>query len=347
MKKWLTIAFTAYLSLAAHAHGISATCSACLQGDTLRGSFDHHGQSMPLNPAREANEANRPQTPQPPFPYATEEVQFANAEAGATLSGTLSLPADVERPPVVLMVTGSGQQNRDEELFQHRPFAVLADYLARHGIASLRYDDRGFGQSKGGEVANATTKDFADDAQAGVEWLRRSGRFSQVGLLGHSEGGAIAFILGAKGVPDFIVSLAGPALKGDTLLHLQQKAILGPLAGLTSIESLRANILLTGNPWLRFYIDYNPQSDIARVDCPVFALNGSKDLQVVPTPNLEALQRILPPNKHHLFREYPELNHLFQHCTTGNPKEYSTIEETISEEVLRDISDWILTINKQ
>ena len=416
MKKWPTIAFTAYLSLAAHAQGISgtwkgelnagmfrlplvlnitadetcrpvcccatATCtldsplqnakdipaevlfrsedslsicsrtinatySARLQGDTLRGTFVQHGQPMPLNLTRGTYEARRPQTPRPPFPYATEEVQFDNDEAGATLSGTLSLPANAERPPVVLMVTGSGQQNRDEELFEHRPFAVLADYLARHGIASLRYDDRGFGLSKGGEVKNVTTRDFADDAQAGAEWLRRSGRFSKVGLLGHSEGGTIAFMLGAKGTLDFIVSLAGPALKGDTLLYLQQKALLGPLGGLTSIEGLRVNVLLSGNPWLLFYIDYDPQPDIARVSCPVFALNGSKDLQVVPAPNLEALQRTLPPNKHHLLKEYPELNHLFQHCTTGHPKEYATIEETISEEVLHDIADWILTINQQ
>jgi fermentation-respiration switch protein FrsA (DUF1100 family) len=130
-------------------------------------------------------------------------------------------------------------------------------------------------------------------------------------------------------------------------LYLQQKALLGPLGGLTSIEGLRVNVLLSGNPWLLFYLDYDPQPDIARVSCPVFALNGSKDLQVVPAPNLEALQRTLPPNKHHLLKEYPELNHLFQHCNTGHPKEYATIEETISEEVLRDIADWILTINQQ
>lgn len=334
-------------SLSISCPAINATYTARLQGDTLRGTFVQHGQPLKLSLIRGAYEARRPQTPQPPFPYTIEEVQFVNAEAGATLSGTLSLPANVKRPPVVLMVTGSGQQNRDEELFLHRPFAVLADYLARHGIASLRYDDRGFGQSKGGEVAKATTKDFADDAQAGIEWLRRSDRFSQVGLLGHSEGGAIGFILGSKQQLDFIVSLAGPALKGDTLLLLQQKAALGPLGGFTTLESLRINILLRGNPWLSYYIDYDPQADIASITCPVFALNGSKDIQVLSTPNLEAIQHTLPPSKHHLTKEYPGLNHLFQHCTTGHPKEYGTIEETISEEVLQDITNWILTINRQ
>jgi hypothetical protein len=334
-------------SLSISCSTINATFTARLEGDTLRGVFTQHGQPMPLRLTPGTYESRRPQTPQPPFPYPTEEVHFINTEAGVTLAGTLSLPANVELPPVVLMVTGSGQQNRDEELFLHRPFAVLADYLARHGIASLRYDDRGFGQSTGGEVANATTQDFADDAQAGIEWLRRSGRFSKVGLLGHSEGGAIAFILGGKNLLDFIVSLAGPALKGDTLLLLQQKAVLGPLADFTTLESLRLNILLRGNPWLHFYIDYDPKDDIAHTTCPVFALNGSKDVQVVPGPNLEALQCTLPPNKSHLFKEYPDLNHLFQHCTTGSPKEYGTIEETISEEVLRDIANWILTINQQ
>jgi len=320
---------------------INASYTARIQRDTLSGTFTQHGQKMPLIMIAGAYEARRPQTPQPPFPYATEEVQFVNDEAGATLAGTLCLPANVERPPVVLMVTGSGQQNRDEELFLHRPFAVLADYLARHGIASLRYDDRNYAASKGGDNANATTLDLAEDAHAGIKWLRHSGRFSKVGLLGHSEGGAIGFILGNKGLLDFIVSLAGPALKGDTLLLLQQKAALGPLAGFANIESLRANILLSANPWLLFYIDYDPKSDIAGTKCPVFALNGSKDIQVISAPNLDALRNTLPPNKHHQFKEYPELNHLFQHCTTGHPKEYGTIEETISEEVLSDIAEWI------
>ena len=143
-----------------------------LQDGVIHGTFTQNNISVPmdLSPVR------RPQTP-----------QFTNANAGATLAGTLSVPEGAKC--VLLMVTGSGLENRDEELFGHKPFAVIADRLARQGIATLRYDDRAYGESVGGDVMGATTSDFADDAAAGIEWLRRSGRFQQVGILGHSEGG--------------------------------------------------------------------------------------------------------------------------------------------------------------
>lgn len=159
----------------------------------------------------------RPQTPVPPYPYRTEPVVFESI--GATLSGTLTLPVGGvdSDTPVVLMVTGSGLQNRDEEVFGHKPFAVIADCLARNGIASLRYDYRGFGQSTG-DCREATTVDFALDAQAGIDWLRSSGRFARIGVLGHSEGAAIAFILGAEKSVDFAVALGTPAVRGDSIL---------------------------------------------------------------------------------------------------------------------------------
>ena len=326
---------------------IGASYSARLQNDTLRGTFVQRGSSIPLSMTRGVYEAVRPQTPKPPFPYTTEEVTFTNNKAEATLAGTLCWPAHADRPPVVLMVTGSGQQNRDEEIMLHKPFAVLSDYLARHGIASLRYDDRGFGHSVGGDAKNATTLDLADDAAAGIEWLRSSKRFSQVGILGHSEGGSIAFMLGSRQAVDFIVSLAAPGVQGDSLLLAQNKALLGPLAEMMTIESVRVNSLLSGSAWLRFFIDYNPQPDIAGTTCPVFALNGSRDRQVVASQNLTAINSILPKNSRNLSKEYPELNHLFQHCTTGHPDEYGSIEETIAEEVLDDIANWIKTINSQ
>ena len=131
------------------------------------------------------------------------------------MCGTLTYPVGYKRGisqkvPVVLMVTGSGLQNRDEELFEHKPFAVLADYLARNGIASLRYDDRGAGKSKG-DAQNATTYNLSLDALAGVEYLKGIGLFGKVGVLGHSEGGTIAFMLASRPEAnlDFIVSLAG------------------------------------------------------------------------------------------------------------------------------------------
>ncbi len=306
-----------------------------LQDGVIHGVFSQNGLSVPMD----LNLMGRPQTPLPPFPYQTELVKFTNANAGATLAGTLTVPDAAKC--VLLMVTGSGSQNRDEELFEHRPFAVIADRLARQGIATLRYDDRGYGESVGGEVMNATTRDFADDAAAGIEWLRRSGRFQQVGILGHSEGGSIAFMLGAQGLVDFIVSLAGPTVQGDTLLLEQNRALFGERVAELTIEHIRQDPQIQQIPWYQFFVNYNPQADIAKISCPVMAINGKKDTQVVSAMCLDALRRALPANGHHLIKSYPGLNHLFQHCETGMPDEYETIEETISEEVINDIISWI------
>ena len=305
----------------------------------LRGTFVQGLTALPLTLKQGTLVRHRPQTPQPPYPYQTEEVTFVNEQAGATLAGTLTQPKGTTT--VLLMVTGSGQQNRDEELFGHKPFAVIADRLARQGIATLRYDDRGTGLSKGGEVKNATTKDFADDALAGIEWLRKSGRFEKVGILGHSEGGVIAFMLGAQRKADFIISLAGPAVKGDSLLLEQNKALLGDAAKNLTLEAVRSNVAALHKPWYDYFIGYDPQPDIARISCPIMALNGGKDRQVVASQNLSALRRWLPKNVSNVLKVYPDLNHLFQHCQTGLPAEYGEIEETISEEVLQDIVKWM------
>jgi hypothetical protein len=246
----------------------------------------------------------------------------------------------------VLLVSGSGQQNRDEEVFDHKPFLVIADYLARQGIATLRYDDRATGKSVGGEVKNATTEDFMRDAAAGLDYLRSRKAFGKVGLLGHSEGGTIAFMLGARGKVDFIVSLAGPAVKGDTLLAAQSNRILklsGQPASMT-VGKYRQIAAMQQSPWIQWFIDYDPSEDIRKTACPVFALNGNCDCQVVSTLNLEAFRRLLPSSKKNSIKEYPTLNHLFQHCTTGLPTEYGKIEETISPEVLQDIAQWIRSL---
>ena len=310
-----------------------------LQDGVIHGFFTQNKVSVPMDLVL----INRPQTPQAPFPYQTEQVKFNNPKAGATLAGTLTVPQGAQC--VLLMVTGSGSQNRDEEILTHRPFAVIADRLARQGIATLRYDDRGFGESVGGEVINATTLDFAEDAMAGIEWLRQSRRFQQVGILGHSEGGSIAFMLGAQGQVDFIVSLAGPAVQGDTLLLEQNRLIAGELAKDLTIEVLRRDPRIQQSPWYRFFMDYNPQADIAKTSCPVMAINGEKDTQVPCEMCLNAMRSVLPANAHHLIKSYPGLNHLFQHCETGLPDEYGVIEETISEEVISDIISWIKSLN--
>lgn len=327
-------------SLQVSISSLGAAYAARLKDGKLVGTFTQRGFKLPLTlKPGEPAKANRPQTPKAPFPYDTEEVTFTNAKAGATLAGTLTTPKGGAKC-VLLMVTGSGAQNRDEEIFEHKPFAVIADRLARAGIATLRYDDRATGKSVGGMDPNVTTLDFAEDAAAGIEWLRAQKRFKKVGLLGHSEGGSIAFMLGAQGKLDFIVSLAGPAVKGDSILLEQNKALVGTAAMNLTIEQLRQMPVIKQSPWIQWFIDYDPQPDIAKIKCPVMALNGNKDLQVIARQSLPALRRTLPKNKRNLIKEYEGLNHLFQHCQTGFPTEYAQIEETISEEVLTDIIDW-------
>lgn len=209
---------------------IRMTYTGELKDGMIKGTFTQNGFSLPLDLTRGTVEMKRPQTPQPPFPYTTEEVTFTNEADNAVLSGTLTIPATATearkgKTPVVVMVTGSGLQNRDEEIFGHKPFLVLADYLARRGIASLRYDDRSVGRSTG-DATCATTEDFKNDAVAALRLVRSDKRFGRVGVLGHSDGGTIAFILGADGKADFIVSLAGAALRGDSILVDQNRRML-------------------------------------------------------------------------------------------------------------------------
>jgi len=330
---------------------IGATYRARLKDGKLDGTFTQSGMSFPLVLTKGVPEVKRPQMPQPPYPYETEEVTFKNEADGATLAGTLTWPVGYDKkgkqkPAVVLLVSGSGQQNRDEELMEHKPFLVIADYLARQGIATLRYDDRATGKSVGGDVKDATTEDFSHDAAAGIDFLRNSKAFSKVGILGHSEGGSIAFMLGAQKKTDFIVSMAGPAVKGDTLLTAQSNRILG-LSGqpaTMTVEKYRQTAAAMQVPWIDWFNDYDPSDDIRQIRCPVFALNGDRDTQVLSSLCLPAIKQLLPSSKYHLIKEYPGLNHLFQHCTTGIPDEYSQIEETISPEVLSDIVQWIKSL---
>jgi len=338
-------------SVAVKVETIGATYRAKLKEDKLDGTFSQMGMKIPLEMAKGVPEVKRPQEPKPPFPYETEEVTFKNEKDSATLAGTLTWPVGYDKnqkPVVVLMVSGSGQQNRDEEIFKHKPFLVIADYLARQGIATLRYDDRATGKSVGGEVKNATTADFMRDAAAGIDYLRNRRTFGKVGILGHSEGGSIAFMLGARKKVDFIVSLAGPGVKGDTLLAAQSNRILllsGQPANMT-VEKYRQQDAVQQIPWIQWFNDYDPSDDIRKTRCPVFALNGDRDCQVISSLNLTAIKQLLPQSKRNLVKEYPGLNHLFQHCTTGLPTEYGQIEETISPEVLQDIAQWIQSLRR-
>jgi pimeloyl-ACP methyl ester carboxylesterase len=335
-------------SIAIKIETLGVTYRARLKDDKLDGTFSQNGISLPLVLTRGVPEMKRPQRPQPPYPYETEEVTFRNEKDSARLAGTLTYPVGYskqskKKPVVVLLVSGSGQQNRDEELMGHSPFLVIADYLARHGIATLRYDDRATGASVGGEVKNATTEDFMRDALAGLDFLRHQKAFGKVGLLGHSEGGAIAFMLASRKKTDFIVSLAGPGVKGDTLLVKQENCIqqLSGMPATMTVEQFRQQPEVQQMRWLQWFIDYDPSADIRKSRCPVFALNGDRDCQVISSQNLTAIRQLLPKSKKNLVKEYPTLNHLFQHCTTGLLTEYSEIEETISPEVLSDIAQWI------
>lgn len=344
-------AYKEYLSddsVAIKVESIGATYRAKLKDGKLDGTFSQSGMTFPLEMTKGVTEVKRPQEPKAPYPYETEEVIFKNEVDGATLAGTLTWPVGYDKnakkkPMVLLFVSGSGQQNRDEELMNHKPFLVIADYLARQGIASLRYDDRATGKSTGGDVKNATSEDFARDAAAGLEFLRSKKAFSKVGILGHSEGGTIAFMLGAQKKVDFIVSLAGPSIKGDTLLAAQSNRILsfsGMPANVT-VEKYRQTASAAKIPWLDWFTNYDPTDNIRQTRCPVFALNGNYDCQVISSLCLPAFQKLLPPSKKNLIKEYPGLNHLFQHSTTGLPTEYGSIEETISPEVLSDIVAWM------
>jgi uncharacterized protein len=170
----------------------------------------------------------RPQEPQKPYPYSEDFVTYENKQAGVKLAATLTLPRGAGPFPAVLLITGSGPQNRDEAICGHKPFLVLADYLTRRGVAVLRADDRGVGQSTG-NFATATSDDFAEDARAGIEYLKQRKEVNprQIGLIGHSEGGLIAPMLAAKskGIA-FIVMLAGQGLTGEEVLYLQGQHIL-------------------------------------------------------------------------------------------------------------------------
>jgi alpha-beta hydrolase superfamily lysophospholipase len=195
------------------------------------GEWQQAGLKLPLNLVKQNRAGsgfNRPQTPKAPFPYELKEVFFENKHSSIRFGGTLTIPESTNSVPAVVLVSGSGPQNRDSELFGHKSFEVLADYLTRSGIAVLRYDDRGIGQS-GGNFSTATTFDFADDASAALEFLRKQSKVNpkKVGLIGHSEGGLIGQILGAgKMPPDFLVLLAAPAMDIDSLM-LEQARLIG------------------------------------------------------------------------------------------------------------------------
>lgn len=196
----------------------------------IKGTFKQSGYSFPLNLTRELLEKKkviRPQDPVKPYPYYVEDVMFENAKDNISLAGTLTLPEKEGNFPALVLISGSGPQNRDEELMGHKPFLILADHLTKKGIAVLRFDDRGTAESKG-NFNTATSLDFTKDVESAIKYLqtRKEINKDKIGLIGHSEGGMIAPMVTAENKDvNFIILLAGTGLRGDKLLLMQQELI--------------------------------------------------------------------------------------------------------------------------
>ncbi|MBO0858691.1 MAG: alpha/beta hydrolase [Chloracidobacterium sp.] len=200
------------------------------EGSEIAGEFKQGQSFFPLTLKRVAKltTLKRPQEPKPPYPYDEKEVSYENKRDAVKLAGTLTLPRGKTSFPAVILITGSGAQNRNEEILGHKPFLVLADYLTREGVAVLRVDDRGVGGSTG-SVPESTSENFGADVLAGIEFLKihKGVNPKQIGLIGHSEGGLIAPMVAAQSSDvAFIVMLAGPGLPGEEILHLQSELIL-------------------------------------------------------------------------------------------------------------------------
>lgn len=367
---------------------IGMTYEGSVTPDGIKGCFKQRGYEFPLDLTQDAPmDVRRPQTPKPPFPYSVIDTTFT-AQDGAVMSATLTIPlnASSRKMPAVVMVTGSGPQNRDEELMDHKPFAVIADYLARHGIASLRYDDRGTGKSKG-NFLTATTYTFRDDAKSGIAFLRTISCIGGVGVLGHSEGGTIAFMLGADGEADFIVSLAGLAISGKEALlwqnsHALEQSVLSDAEKANSMKFINRLFDVMeeqGRKGESSPIDIDKLVKECGVGVPAQIIESVKMTQKVRTPWFDTLlaidarnflgkvkcpmlaingdkdTQVTPDNltviktlvPHADTKLMPGLNHLMQHAVTGEASEYDSIRETISPEVLEAIAGFIQGLERK
>lgn len=380
---------------------LAAEYNGTLKSEEIHGTFTQRGTSFPLNLSPNAiNKPKvivRPQDPIEPYEYLTEDVKFVNLSAKSIkLAGTLTRPKDLKNPAVAILISGSGPQNRNEELgpFNHRPFLVLSDHLTKQGIAVLGFDDRGVGESEG-EHKGATSADFATDVAAAVDYLKTRNDIdtNKIGLIGHSEGGFIAPMLVAnRDDIAFIVMLAGTGVDGATILKTQGRKA-AELSGLSAEkvtfneklatkafdlviqendtdklisklsnlfqqtidkspkqmtndltdEVVKAQIDMLSSNWFQYFIRTDPQQFLSKVHCPVLAINGEKDFQVLAKLNLNAIENTLKKagNKDFTIQELKGMNHLFQTAETGAISEYGQIEETFSPIALNIISDWI------
>lgn len=344
--------------------------------------------------------SKRPQEPKKPYPYISENLTFENVKANVKLSGTFTRPFGSGKYPTVVLISGSGPNDRNQNILGHKTFLVLADYLTRNGIAVLRYDDRGAGESTG-SFRTATMYDHATDASSALDYLatRSDVDIKQLGVIGHSLGADMApmvanmnsnakYILLLAGSPiplkDGIIeqcnaifrtmdiSTEGIALNQQILMSTFEIFKNSPNDSIAKAEikksfekfnplvkamnpsdreklELSAPLKLSDYsklllPFMRHDLFYNPSDDLVKVKCPVFAINGDKDLQVLPH-NLTKIEQALRNggNKDITIKLYPGKNHLFQSCTKATIDECRELEETMSPEVQKDIANWILT----
>ena len=262
--------------------------------DSIIGTFSQMGQKLPLNLYRKAIaqvKVKRPQEPSLPYPYISEEVTFINDKDKIELAGTFTLPKGTGKFPAVILISGSGPQNRDEEIMGHKPFLVLADYLTRNGIAVLRYDDRGTNNSEG-NFQTATTPDFANDVMSAVKYLRTRKEIypEQIGLAGHSEGGIIAPMVASEDKNlKFIILLAGTGIKGSEILLLQQELI-GRANGIKEAEIKKTAEL---NGTIYKMIDETENTDMLKVKIREYLMAKSKVLPDMKIPEGSNLNEII------------------------------------------------------
>jgi uncharacterized protein len=330
----------------------------------VTGKFTQGGQEFPLNLKRgEPGAATAPKPkPKPDYsapadaPYTAEDV-VVKTSAGHTLAGTLTLPKSRTKPVgAIVTVTGSGAQDRDENigLEGFRPFRQLADALARRGIAVLRMDDRGTGAS-GGTFKGSTSADFAEDVRAGLAYLRTRTeiRANRLGVLGHSEGAVIAPMVAEKEATlRAIVLLAGVAEPARSALHYQLKnqyehdTKLTPEKRAELIAGIpkRIDDMMAADPWMKFFLTYNPAATMRRVKTPVLILTGSRDQQAAPEQ--VALQEAAfkaAGNKDVTARVLPDVNHLFVQDTDGFPGNYAKLPPPVMmrADAVEIIADWV------
>lgn len=312
--------------------------------------------------------------------FTETDVTIFNTSARITLGGTLTMPADREPVAAIVLATGSGSQNRDEEIMGHRPFKAIAEHLSSGGYAVLRFDDRGVGES-GGDPARSTLDDYVTDISAAIAKVDSCmPRCVPVGVLGHSEGGSAAIkIAGCDSGCSFIITMGAPAWSGDSIIMSQARAMATAMTGRWDAESVQRRVLdlvksdiptimlrtsiygimagqlgemarlpdvqkqlsaqveaVCSQPY-RSMVRYNPEADIRAVNIPWLALNGSKDMQVLPA-NLDTIKTLNPCAETQLMQGQ---NHLMQDCTTGLVQEYASIPQDISPATLAAITSWL------